>query len=96
LKESFGKQIILVEDRPISMVAGLMSFCRFVVTHNTDLFQLAIALKIPTVSILTDGEITQWSPGEDDNLVHLERSDSYWPSTGNIIKAAKKVIQQTS
>ncbi|MFC1651366.1 glycosyltransferase family 9 protein [Candidatus Latescibacterota bacterium] len=96
LKETFGKQIILVEDRPISMVAGLMSFCRFVVTHNTDLFQLAIALKIPTIGILTGKEIIQWSPGENENLIHLERSDSYWPSSSQIIKSAKQLIRQTS
>ena len=96
LKESFGKQIILVEDRPISMAAGLMSFCRFVVTHNTDLFQLAVALKIPTVGILTESESVQWSPGESDQLVHLVRSDSYWPSSGSIVNAAKKIIELTS
>ncbi len=96
LKELFGKQIILVEDRPISMAAGLMSFCRFVVTHNTDLFQLAVALKIPTVGILTERETVQWSPGESDRLVHLVRSDSYWPTSGSIAKAAQKIIELTS
>ncbi|MFC1540862.1 glycosyltransferase family 9 protein [Candidatus Latescibacterota bacterium] len=96
LKETFGKQIILVEDRPISIAAGLMSFCRFIVTHNTDLFQLAIALKIPSISILTGSEIIQWSPGENEYLIHLERSDSYWPSSDKIVKSAKQIIQQTS
>ncbi|MFC1490593.1 glycosyltransferase family 9 protein [Candidatus Latescibacterota bacterium] len=96
LKETFGKQIILVEDRPISMVAGLMSYCRFVVTHNTDLFQLAVALKIPTISILTGSEKIQWSPGESEILVHIERSDSYWPSSSQIIKSARQLITQTS
>jgi len=95
LKEIFGKKIILVEDRPVSIVAGLMSCCRFTVTHNTDLFQLAVALKIPTVGILTKQEIIQWSPGENINLTHLERSNSSWPSTNTIIQTSKKIIQQT-
>jgi len=95
LKEIFGKKIILVEDRPVSMVAGLMSFCRFVVTHNTDLFQLAVALKIPTIGILTRKEMIQWSPEENINLLHLERSDSSWPSSNMIIQTSKKIIRQT-
>ncbi len=95
LKEIFGKKIILVEDRPVSMVAGLMSFCWFVVTNNTDLFQLAIALKIPTIGILTSQEMIQWSPGENINLIHLKRSDSSWPSSNLIIETSKKIIQQT-
>ena len=95
LKEKFGKKIILVEDRPVSMVAGLMSYCMFTVTHNTDLFQLAVALKIPTVGILTKQEMIQWSPGENINLTHLERSDSSWPSSNMIIQTSKKIVQQT-
>ncbi len=95
LKETFGKKIILVEDRPISIVAGLMSFCRFIVTHNTDLFQLAVALKFPTISILTQEEAIQWSPGESDTLVHLEYTGGSWPSSNLIIQTAKKLLQQT-
>ena len=72
LKETFGKDIILIEDRPVSMVAGMMSLCRMIVTRNTDLFQLAIALKIPTMAVLTGEEMIRWSPGESPNLVHLE------------------------
>ena len=76
LKEIFGKKIILVEDRPISLVAGLMSFCKFVVVHNTDLFQLSVALKTPTVAVLSEKEIIQWSPGQSEILVHLSCPDN--------------------
>ncbi len=95
LKEIFGKKIILIEDRPVSMVAGLISYCRFVATHNTDLFQLAVALKTPTIAILTESEQIQWSPSENSNLVHLERSDSSWPSSNTIIQTSKRLIEQT-
>jgi len=93
LKESFGKKLILVEDRPISMMAGLMSFCRFVVAHNTDLLQLAIALRIPTLGILTASDAIQWSPGESTVLKHLERSGGSWPSGGQLITASKSLLQ---
>ncbi len=95
LKKIFGKDIILVEDRPVSMLAGIMSFCRFIVTHNTDLFQLTVALKTPTVSFLTGKESIQWSPGESEHIVHLERSENSWPSSGNLMRSVKKVIKQT-
>jgi len=89
LKDTFGKDIILVEDRPVSLMAGLMSWCRFIVTHNTDLLQLGIAVDIPTVAILTPHEMVQWSPGETDHLIHLERSDSAWPSSSAIVDAVR-------
>lgn len=95
MKETFGKKIILVEDRPISIVAGLMSFCRFIVTHNTDLFQLAVALKFPTISVLTQEEATQWSPGESDTLIHLGYTGGSWPSSSMIIQKAKQLLKQT-
>ena len=95
LKEVFGQQITLIEDRPVSMVAGLLSFCRFIVTLNTDLFQLAVALKIPTLSLLTREEMLQWSPGEKEFLVHLERSGNSWPSSDAIIKSVETIMQRT-
>ena len=95
LKESFGKKIILVEDRPVSIVAGLMSFCRFVVTHNTDLFQLTVALKTPNIGILYPKEMIQWSPGEDTNLIHLDRSRSSWSSANTLLLTAKKLMSQS-
>lgn len=95
LKELFGKRIILIEDRPVSMVAGLMSFCRFMVTLNTDLFQLAVALKQPTVGILTDEECIRWSPGESDTLLHLTRPNGGWPSERALIEAAKTLFNRT-
>jgi len=95
LKESFGKDIILVEDRPVSMLAGMMSLCRFIVTHNTDMFQLAVALKTPTLTCLTEDEMLQWSPGESKYLVHLKRSNGSWPSSDQIIQSVKQIIKQT-
>jgi len=96
LKELFGKDIILVEDRPVSMMAGMMSFCRFVVTHNTDMFQLAIALKTPVISILDDSEVRQWSPGEQSYLLHLRRQDSSsWPTSSEILQSVKQLLKQT-
>ncbi|MFC1528414.1 glycosyltransferase family 9 protein [Candidatus Latescibacterota bacterium] len=95
LKEIFGKNIILVDDRPVSMLAGMISYCRFIITHNTDLFQLAVALKTPTVSILTRNEMAQWSPGESMHLEHLEISGGSWPSSSKILLASKKIIHQT-
>lgn len=94
LKEIFGKDIILVEDRPVSMLAGMMSFCRFIVTHNTDLFQLAVALKTPTIAILTENESVQWSPGECEYIIHLLRSENSWPSSGNILRSTKKILKK--
>jgi ADP-heptose:LPS heptosyltransferase len=94
LQESLGKAIIPVEDRPVSMVAGLLSFCSFVLTHNTDLFQLATALKIPTVGMLTQTESVQWSLPENPNLVHLIRPDSSWPPSGAVSAAARRLLKQ--
>jgi len=95
LKEIFGKNIILVEDRPISLLAGMMLLCRFLITHNTDLFQLAVALKAPTIGILTKEEMIQWSPGESEHLVHLKHKDSSWPSSNLIVESVKRIINQT-
>ena len=94
LKETFGKSIIIVEDRPISTVAGMLSFCSFVVSHNTDLFQLSVTLKIPTLCIMKKDEIIQWSPGEDRNIVHLQRSAGSWPSSPAIVQSAKRLVKQ--
>ena len=94
LRESMGKNVILVEDRPVSMVAGLLSFCTFVLTHNTDLFQLAAALRVPTLSMLTRNEAIQWSPPENPQLMHLTRSESSWPSSGEIVAHARKLVLQ--
>lgn len=93
LKETFGRSIIVVEDRPASMVAGLMAFCLFVVTHNTDLFQLAVALKSPTVSMLSGKEAIQWSPGENDHIRHIIRSDGSWPSPSAVLEAARGLVK---
>ncbi len=93
VKESFGKKVIPVEDRPVSTAAGLMSFCSFVIARNTDLFQLAIALKIPAVAILSKNDMIQWSPGENDLLVHLERSNLSWPSTAIISQTARNMLK---
>ncbi|MFC1692190.1 glycosyltransferase family 9 protein [Candidatus Latescibacterota bacterium] len=95
LKETFGKNIILVDDRPVSLLAGMLSWCRFIVTHNTDLFQLAVALKAPTLGILTKREMIQWSPGESENIIHLERPNNSWPSSGKIVEAVKRLVKQT-
>ncbi len=95
LKELFGKDIILVEDRPVSMMAGMMSLCRFVATHNTDMFQLAVALKIPILAILTEKESQQWSPGENDQLIHLHHQDGSWPPANDILLAVKTLLKQT-
>ena len=94
LKDVFGKKIMLIEDRPVSTVAGLMSFCSFVVTHNTDLFQLAVALKIPVMSFLTKKEMVQWSPGESERIIHIERSAMAWPSSAIISQTAKNLMKQ--
>jgi ADP-heptose:LPS heptosyltransferase len=94
LKDVFGKRIILIDDRQVSTVAGLLSFCAFVVTYNTDLFQLVVALKIPVMSILTKKEMVQWSPGESDLIVHIERSAMAWPSSAIISQTAKNLLKQ--
>lgn len=94
LKETFGKRVVLVEDRPVSTAAGLLSFCNFVVAHNTDLFQLAIALKVPVIGILTKGEMIQWSPGQSDRIIHIERSILAWPSSAIISQTAKKFLRK--
>jgi len=96
LKEVFGKQIILVEDRPISTIAGMLSQCSFVVSHNTDLFQLTVTLKIPTLCIMKKDEIVQWSPGENENIMHLQRSSGSWPSSQAIVHSAKKLLKMTN
>ena len=93
LKETFGKKLILIEDRPISLVAGLLSYCRFIVTHNTDLFQLAVALKLPTLGILTRAERIQWSPPDHSDLTHLERPNNSWPSNSQFVTAVKTLIK---
>lgn len=94
LKETFGKRIMLVEDRPVSSVAGLLSFCTLVLAHNTDLFQLAVALKIPVIGILNKNDMIQWSPTPDDRIIHLERSAISWPSTALIAQEAKALFRQ--
>lgn len=93
LKETFGKKIVLMEDRPVSAAAGLLSFCSFVVAHNTDLFQLAIALKIPVIGILTKNDMIQWSPGASERIAHLERSALSWPSSALIAQTAKHFLK---
>ena len=93
LKETFGRGIIVVEDRPASMVAGMMSFCQFVVTHNTDLFQLSVALKTPTVSMLSGKEAIQWSPGENDHIRHVIKPNGSWPSPNDVLDAARILIK---
>lgn len=93
LKELYGKDIILADYQPVSMLAGLMTFCRFVVTHNTDLLQLAVALKTPTIAILTKSDMTQWSPGESKNLLHLECTADEWPSVEKLAESVKKLIR---
>ncbi len=95
LKELFGKDILLVEDRPVSLMAGMLSHCRFVVAHNTDLFQLAVALKHPTAAVLTGQEAVQWSPGEQPHLVHVPCPDGGWPSSETLIAGTKLVVKQT-
>ncbi len=94
LKESFGKRVMPVEDRPVSTAAGLMSWCDFVVAHNTDLFQLSLALKVPVIGILGKNDMIQWSPGESERVVHLERSTLSWPSAAIITQAAKNLLRQ--
>ncbi|MBN1292267.1 MAG: glycosyltransferase family 9 protein [Candidatus Latescibacteria bacterium] len=94
LKETFGRNIILVEDRPISMVAGMLSFCFFAITHNTDLFQLAATLKIPTLCIMKKEEIIQWSPGEKKEIVHLQQSVGAWPPSSAIVQSARRLVKQ--
>lgn len=94
LKETYGKRVMPMEDRPVSTAAGLLSWCSFVVAHNTDLFQLAIALKIPVIGILNKNDMSQWSPGESDSVVHLERSALSWPSAALISQAAKNLLRQ--
>ncbi len=94
LKETFGKLVMLVEDRPVSSVAGLLSFCSFVVAHNSDLFQLAVALKIPLIGILNKNEMVQWSPAPSERIVHLERSSLSWPSAALITQEAKALLRQ--
>ena len=93
LKETFGKKIMLLEDRPVSTAAGLLSFCSFVIAHNTDLFQLAIALKIPVIGILTKNDMIQWSPGASERIAHLERSILSWPSSALIAQTAKHYLK---
>jgi ADP-heptose:LPS heptosyltransferase len=93
LKQTFGKRVLLAEDRPVSTAAGLLSFCSFVVAHNTDLFQLSIALKIPVVGILTRNDMVQWSPGASERVVHLERSALSWPSSALVAQTARRFLK---
>ncbi|MCE5250924.1 hypothetical protein LLG96_11950 [bacterium] len=96
LKETFGKSIILIEDRPVSMIAGLLTFCSYTLTHNTDLFQLAVALKIPTICTMKKDELVQWSPGENRNLIHIERPGDGWPSSSTIAQSVKRLLKQAA
>jgi ADP-heptose:LPS heptosyltransferase len=91
-KQAGANRVVLVEDRPVSMIAGLMSFCRCLVTRNTDLFQLAVALRIPTVALLKDHEIIQWSPEPNDWLSHVKRPDESWPTPRSITKTARELV----
>jgi len=95
LKEIFGKDIILVEDRPVSLLAGAISFCRLIIAHNSALFQLSVALKCPTLAIFSKTALTQWSPGESHETVHLDCDEGSWPSQGVIIQSIKKLLAQT-
>ena len=94
LKETFGKRLLVIEDRPISLVAGILSFCRFIVSRNTDLFQLAVALKLPTVGLLTPAEKIQWSPDGLNTVAHLERSHDSWPSGDKLVSAAGTFMKE--
>jgi ADP-heptose:LPS heptosyltransferase len=64
-----------------------------VVAHNTDLFQLAIALKIPVIGILTKNDMIQWSPGPSERIAHLEHSALSWPSSALIAQTAKHFLK---
>ena len=94
LKEIFGKRVIPVEDRPVTTLAGALSFCRFAVTRNTDLLQLAIAMKTPTIGILTASENIRWAPPQCPSLTHLMRSDDSWPSGETLVAAAHKAFSE--
>ena len=95
MKELFGKDIILVEDRPVSMLAGMMSLCRFIIAFNSDLLQLSTALKIPTIGVLTKQDAIVWTVGENDNFVHLACQAGSCPPANAFLSSAKAIIAKT-
>ncbi len=95
LKEQFGKDIILVEDRPVSTLAGMLSLCRFVIAYNSDLLQLINALKTPVLGVLTQQERIRWTMDSFENFIHLDRQENSWPSPSSLITASKELIKKT-
>lgn len=63
LKETYGKRTILFAQDDLASVAALLDGCRALVSCNTDLLHLAMAMRVPTVGIFDEAPERWLVPG---------------------------------
>ncbi len=92
----FHSKALNLEKLIRTWVALVLKTYPLLLRINGKLVLVGDGLKIPTVGILTQEEMIQWSPSENRNLIHLERSKNSWPSSSMIIQTSKTIIRRTS
>ncbi len=68
LKETLGQRALLFQTDDLPRTVALMEACDGFIAGNTDLFHLAVTIGLPTVGILSEGDIPRWAPADERHV----------------------------
>ena len=93
LKETYGNRTLLFEQDDMAGVAALIEGCTALISCNTDLLHMAIALQTPTVGIF-DEDSQRWISQRNYSGKIVQTKDIRAISITDIVDALEEVLQR--
>ena len=93
LRGVYGNRVLLFQQDDLAGAAALIEGCSAVISCNTDLLHLALALRVPAVGIF-DEDPRRWLPGECALVNVVRGSDVRGVSIAQIAAALEQALSE--
>lgn len=93
LTKTYGNRVLPFEQDDLASVAALLQGCRSLISCNTDLLHLAIALRLPCVAIF-DEDARRWVSGRHTNVEVVQDRDIRAVSITQVVEALDRAMRR--
>ena len=93
LKKTYGNRVLPFEQDDFSGVAALLQGCRALISCNTDVLHLAIALHLPSVGIF-DEDARRWISSRNDLVEIVQDRDLRAVSITQVVQAFDRALKR--
>ena len=94
LKETYGRRVMPFEQNDMAGVAALLGECDALISCNTDLLHLGLALQIPVVGIFEE-DPRRWIPPQSHFVHEIPDSKVQEVDAAHIMEGLELVLQRT-